>query len=97
MSARAPMCPDRSISTGVLTSVTTNVTTQAAQDRQFAQHHLAQGTSLAPYKEGDRLFVIETRHGVMVTPYDPQFERTMQNPGEVIERFKHAYKLLADR
>jgi antitoxin MazE len=48
-------------------------------------------------KEGDRLFVIETRHGVMVTPYDPQFERTMQNADQVIERFKHAYKVLADR
>jgi hypothetical protein len=43
------------------------------------------------------LFVIETRHGVMVTPYDPQFERTMHNADEVIERFKHAYKVLADR
>jgi antitoxin MazE len=48
-------------------------------------------------KEGDRLFVIETRHGVMVTPYDRQFERTMQNAGEVIDRVKHAYKVLADR
>jgi putative addiction module antidote len=48
-------------------------------------------------REGDRLFVIETRHGVMVTPYDPQFERTMHNADEVIERFKHAYKVLADR
>jgi antitoxin MazE len=48
-------------------------------------------------KEGDRLFVIETRHGVMVTPYDPEFEHTMQNADEVIERFKHAYKVLADR
>jgi antitoxin MazE len=58
-------------------------------------------------KEGDRLFVIETRHGIMVTPYDPEFERTMQNADEVIERFKqcsatgerakHAYKVLADR
>jgi putative addiction module antidote len=48
-------------------------------------------------KEGDRLFVIETRHGVMVTPYDPQFERTMRNADQVIERFKHAYKVLADR
>lgn len=48
-------------------------------------------------KEGDRLFVIETRHGVLVTPYDPEFERTMQNADEVIERFKQAYKVLADR
>ena len=48
-------------------------------------------------KEGDRLFVIETRHGVMVTPCDPEFERTMENAAAVIERFKHAYKVLADR
>lgn len=48
-------------------------------------------------KEGDRLFVIETRHGFMVTPYDPQFERTMANADTVTERFKHAYKVLADR
>ena len=48
-------------------------------------------------KEGDRLFVIETRQGVMVTPYDPQFERTMRNAERVIERFKHAYKVLADK
>jgi bifunctional DNA-binding transcriptional regulator/antitoxin component of YhaV-PrlF toxin-antitoxin module len=48
-------------------------------------------------KEGDRLVVIENRHGVMVTPYDPQFERTMRNADQVIERFKHAYKVLADR
>jgi antitoxin MazE len=48
-------------------------------------------------KEGDRLFVIETRHGVMLTPYDPLFERTMQNADQVIERLKHAYKVLADR
>ena len=48
-------------------------------------------------KEGDRLFVIETPQGFMVTPYDPQFERTMQNADRVIERFKNAYKVLADR
>ena len=48
-------------------------------------------------KEGDRLFVVETKHGVMLTPYDPQFERTLQNAEIVIERFKNAYKVLADK
>ena len=48
-------------------------------------------------KEGDRLFVIETQHGVMVPPYDPQFEWTMKNADEVIERFKHASKVLVDK
>ncbi len=43
------------------------------------------------------MFVTETRHGVVVTPYDPEFERTMENADRVIERFKHAYKVLADR
>ena len=33
----------------------------------------------------------------MVTPYDPQFERSMRNADKVIDRFKHAYKVLADR
>lgn len=47
-------------------------------------------------KEGDRLFVVETRHGVMVTPSDPKFEATMQHADNVIERFKRAYKVLAD-
>jgi putative addiction module antidote len=48
-------------------------------------------------KEGDRLFVVETKHGVMLTPYDPQFERTLQNAEKVIERFKNAYRVLADK
>ena len=78
--------------------VATHDPTQAAQDRQFAQHHWPKELlSRLNVKEGDRLFVIETRHGVMVTPYDPEFERTMQNADEVIERCKHAYKVLADR
>jgi putative addiction module antidote len=48
-------------------------------------------------KEGDRLFVVETKHGVMLTPYDPQFERTLQNAEKVIDRFKNAYRVLADK
>ena len=48
-------------------------------------------------KEGDRLFVVETKHGVMLTPYDPQFERTLQNAEKVIARFRNARKVPADK
>jgi antitoxin MazE len=48
-------------------------------------------------KEGDRLFVIETRHGVMVTPQIPSSSAPCRTRDEVIERFKRAYKVLADR
>ena len=48
-------------------------------------------------KDGDQLHVVETQHGFMVTPYDPQFERTMTNADKVIGRFKHAYKELAKK
>ncbi len=48
-------------------------------------------------KDGDQLYAVETQHGVMVTPYDPQFEKTMQNAEKVIGRFKNAYKELSKR
>ncbi|MBM3511287.1 MAG: hypothetical protein FJX61_14290 [Alphaproteobacteria bacterium] len=48
-------------------------------------------------KEGDRLYAVETKHGVLVTPYDPQFEQTMDNADRVLSRFKNAYKELANR
>lgn len=48
-------------------------------------------------KEGDQLYVIDTQHGVMVTPYDPKFEKTMESADKVIGRFKNAYKELSKR
>jgi len=48
-------------------------------------------------KEGDELHAVETQHGVMVTPYDPKFEKTMRNTDKVFARFKNAYKELAKR
>jgi len=33
-------------------------------------------------KERDELHLIETQHGVMVTPYDPKLEKTLRQPGE---------------
>jgi antitoxin MazE len=48
-------------------------------------------------KEGDQLYVVDTQHGVLVTPYDPKFEKTMENTDKVIGRFKNAYKELSKR
>ena len=46
-------------------------------------------------KEGDRLFVVETPHGVLVTPYDPTFERTMDIADRIMARDRDALKVLA--
>ncbi len=48
-------------------------------------------------KDGDQLYVVETQHGVMVTPYDPKFEKTMEYAEEAARRFKNAYKELSKR
>lgn len=48
-------------------------------------------------KEGDELYAVETQHGVMVTPYDPKFEKSLRNADKVFARFKNAYKELSRR
>ena len=46
-------------------------------------------------KEGDSLFAVETPHGVLVTPYDPKFEKTMEIARKVMARDREALKELA--
>ena len=48
-------------------------------------------------KEGDELYAVETQHGVLVTPFDPKFERTMQAADEIMTRDRDALKELAKR
>ena len=48
-------------------------------------------------KEGDRLFVVETLHGVLVTPYDPKYAKTLDVAKRVMARDRHALKDLAAR
>jgi len=48
-------------------------------------------------KEGDELHLIETQHGVMVTPYDPKFEKTVETAKRIMARDRHALKELARR
>ncbi len=45
--------------------------------------------------EGDRLHVVETLHGVLITPYDPKFERAMDAAKRVMARDRDALKKLA--
>jgi putative addiction module antidote len=46
-------------------------------------------------KEGDELFAIETANGVLVTPYDPEFEKTIEAAKKVMARDRDALKELA--
>ncbi|MBL4693655.1 MAG: transcriptional regulator [Magnetovibrio sp.] len=46
-------------------------------------------------KEGDKLYAVETPHGVMVTPYDPKFEKTMDAAKRIMARDRDALKELA--
>jgi hypothetical protein len=48
-------------------------------------------------KEGDELHLIETQHGVMVTPYDPKLEKTLEAAKRIMARDRHALKELASR
>jgi len=45
--------------------------------------------------EGDKLHVVETTHGVLITPYDPKFEKTMDIAKRVMARDRDALKELA--
>ncbi len=46
-------------------------------------------------QEGDTLYAVETPHGVLITPYDPQFEEAMNIANRVMARDRDALKELA--
>lgn len=46
-------------------------------------------------KEGDELYVIETANGVMVTPFDPEFAKSIETAKKVMARDRDALKELA--
>ena len=46
-------------------------------------------------KEGDKLYTVETPHGILVTPYDPKFEKTMDIAKRIMARDCDALKELA--
>ena len=48
-------------------------------------------------KEGDTLYAVETPQGFLVTPFDPNFAKTMQNAEKVFRRYKNAYRELSKK
>jgi putative addiction module antidote len=47
-------------------------------------------------KEGDTLFVRETREGYVVTPYDAEFERQMESARKGMARYRNTLRALAE-
>jgi antitoxin MazE len=45
---------------------------------------------------GDRLFVIETDRGVLLTPYDPEFDAAAEAFEEVRRQYRNTLRKLAE-
>jgi antitoxin MazE len=46
-------------------------------------------------KEGDELYVVETEEGVLLTPYDPEFQRAMAAYERTASKYRNALRELA--
>lgn len=46
-------------------------------------------------EKGDSLFLIEEKDGFRITPFDPEFERTMESARRVMKRRRNALRELA--
>ena len=44
---------------------------------------------------GDKVFVIETERGILVTPYDPEFEEVMAIEERIRKQYQNALRELA--
>ncbi len=47
-------------------------------------------------KPGDRMFAIETDRGVLLTPYDPNFEDALDAFAQVRRQYRNTLKKLAE-
>lgn len=47
-------------------------------------------------KEGDSLYLTESPGGYRVTPYDPEFEATMDAAQNFMDRYRNALRRLAE-
>lgn len=45
---------------------------------------------------GDKLYAIETERGVLLTPYDPEFDEAMEAFQEVRRQYRNTLKKLAE-
>lgn len=44
---------------------------------------------------GDRVYAVETEHGILLTPYDPEFLRAMEAGERVTKKYQNALRELA--
>lgn len=47
-------------------------------------------------KPGDRMFAIETDRGVLLTPYDPNFEEALDAFAQVRRQYRNTLRKLAE-
>jgi len=47
-------------------------------------------------KEGDNLYVVKTRDGIELTPYDPDFAEALDAARDFMRRYPNAMKKLAE-
>ena len=47
-------------------------------------------------KAGDKVFAIETERGVLLTPYDPDFDDAIQAFGEIRRQYRNTLKRLGE-
>jgi putative addiction module antidote len=45
--------------------------------------------------EGDAVYVSETRDGLLLSPYDPEFEQQTKAAESVLRRYRNAFRELA--
>lgn len=46
-------------------------------------------------REGDAVYMVETEQGVLITPFDPEFDRAMQIYHQVARKYRNALRELA--
>jgi antitoxin MazE len=46
-------------------------------------------------KPGDEIFAVETEHGILLTPYDPTFEKAMAAYERTAAKYRNALRELA--
>jgi len=47
-------------------------------------------------QEGDSLYVVKTRDGIELTPYDPDFAEALEAAGDFMRLYPNAMKKLAE-
>ena len=46
-------------------------------------------------KEGDQVYVVETEHGILLTPFDPQFAQVLEAEERISKQYQNALRELA--